>query len=150
MPDFLAETYAPRDAPGTAAPRPDDLARAAAQASGPSAPVRFLGAVVVPDEETCFCLYQAPSAGAVREAMTRAGLRPERITRAVTVRPPRTRPGPGPGAQATARPPAPSPDRQGTSSGPQFPASASTGRHHELPASPNSHPGQAPPQIRMS
>jgi hypothetical protein len=30
--------------------------------------------------------YQAPSAGAVRAAVTRAGLRPERITQAVTVR----------------------------------------------------------------
>jgi hypothetical protein len=82
MPEFLAETYAP----GTAALRADDLALAAEQVSRPGAPVRFLGAVVVPEEETCFCLYEAPSAGAVRAAMTRARLQPERITQAVTIR----------------------------------------------------------------
>ena len=92
MPEFLAETYTQRDAPETAAPRPADLARAAGQASAPGAPVRFLGAIIVPGEETCFWLYQAPTAAAVRAAMA-AGLDAERITPAVTLRPPRpTRP----------------------------------------------------------
>jgi hypothetical protein len=70
MPEFLAETYTPRGTPGTdtAAARPGDIARAAGQASAPGAPVRFLHAIVVPAEETCFWLYQAPSAGAVRAA----------------------------------------------------------------------------------
>jgi len=63
MPEFLAETYTPRLA---AAPCAGDVARAAAPASGPQAPVRFLGAITVPEEETCFWLYQAPSAAAVR------------------------------------------------------------------------------------
>ena len=116
MPEFLAETYAP----GTAAPGADDLALTADQLSRRGAPVRFLGAVVVPDEETCFCLYQAPSAAAVREAMTRAGS----------------------GAQATTRPPAPSPDPLGTSARPpQFPASTSSGRQHDVPASTHGPPG---------
>jgi hypothetical protein len=87
MPEFLAETYTPRKGPGAAAPSAADLTRAAAQASGPGAPVRFLGAVIVPGEETGFWLYQAPAAAAVRAAMTAAGLRPERITPAVTIRP---------------------------------------------------------------
>lgn len=96
MGEFLAETYAPRDAPGTAAPRAGDLARAAAHASGPGAPVRFLGAIIVPGEETGFWLYQAPTAEAVRAAMAAAGLRAERITPAVTIAPPRpARPGGG-------------------------------------------------------
>jgi hypothetical protein len=88
MPEFLAETYAPRGAPGTPGPSAADVARAADQASRPGIAVRFLGAVVVPEEETCFCLYQAPSAAAVRAAMTGARLRPERITPAVLIRPP--------------------------------------------------------------
>jgi len=50
----------------------------------------------VPEEETCFYLYRALSAGAVRAAMTGAGLRPERITQAVTITPPQTHPGPAP------------------------------------------------------
>ena len=87
MPEFLAETYTPRDAPGTAAADAGDLARAAAHAGGPGAPAQFLGAIIVPGEETGFWLYQAPDADAVRAAMTAAGLRPERITPAVTIWP---------------------------------------------------------------
>jgi hypothetical protein len=97
MPEFLAETYTPRGAPRRTPP----TSRAAEQADGLGGPVRFPGAIVVPEEETCFWLYQAPSAAAVRAAMTAAGLRPERITEAVAI-----------------RPPAPSPDRPGTCSGP--------------------------------
>jgi Nickel responsive protein SCO4226-like len=92
MPEFLAETYAPRDAPGDTTPHAADIVLAAGQASEHRAPVRFLGAILVPDEETCFWLYQAPSADAVRAAMTRARLRPERITPAVPIRPPEARP----------------------------------------------------------
>jgi hypothetical protein len=88
MPEFLAETYTPRLSPGTPAPSVADVARAAEQASQPGAPVCFLRAIVVPEEETCFWLYQAPSAAAVRAAMTQARLRPERITEAVSIRPP--------------------------------------------------------------
>jgi hypothetical protein len=90
MPEFLAETYTPRLA---AAPCAGDVARAAAQASGPQAPVQFLGAVAVPEEETCFWLYQAPTTAAVCAAMTAAGLRPERIMQAVALRPPTPTPG---------------------------------------------------------
>ena len=88
MPEFLAETYTPRDAVSAGAPGAGDLARAAEQASGPGAPAHFLGAIAVPGEEICFWLYQAPTAGAVRAAMTAAGLHPERITEAVALRPP--------------------------------------------------------------
>jgi hypothetical protein len=88
MPEFLAETYTPRPAPGTPVPCASDVARAAEHASGPGAPAWFLGAVAVAEEETCFWLYQAPSAAAVHAAMTAAGLRPERIMQAVAIRPP--------------------------------------------------------------
>ena len=105
MPEFLAETYTPRDADSAGAPGAGDLARAAEQASGPGAPAHFLGAIAVPGEEICFWLYQAPTAGAVRAAMTAAGLQPERITPAVSIRPP------DPALAPTARPAAaPSPD----------------------------------------
>jgi hypothetical protein len=96
MPEFLAETYTPRDVADTTVRRAGAIALAADQVSQPGAPVRFLGAVVVPGEETCFCLYQAPTADAVRAAMTAAGLRPERVSPAVTLRPPRARPGQAP------------------------------------------------------
>jgi hypothetical protein len=103
MPEFLAETYAPCEGLGTAAP--GDIARAADQVSRPAAPVRFLGAVAIPAEETCFWLYEAPSADAVRAAMSAARLHPERITPAVTLRPPPpARPG---GGAAVGTPPPP-------------------------------------------
>jgi hypothetical protein len=85
MPEFLAEAYAP--------PR---RRRAAEEARQPGAPVRFLGAIAVPGEEICFWLYQAPTAGAVRAAMTRAGLRCDRITPAVCISLPPARLGPAP------------------------------------------------------
>jgi hypothetical protein len=90
MPEFLAETYAPAGAPGAAgaaAPRAADIALAADPVSQDRTPVRFLGAIAVPGEETCFYLFESPSAGAVRAAMTRAGLKPDRITPAVSIRP---------------------------------------------------------------
>jgi hypothetical protein len=108
MPEFLAETYAPRDVPDTAAPDAVGAALAAGQASQPGAPVRLLDAILVPGEEICFWLYQAPSAAAVRAAMTAAGLRPERITPAVSIRPPDPAASPAAGPAATS---CPDPDR---------------------------------------
>jgi len=91
MPEFVAETYAPRDVPSAA-----DIALAAGQASQRGGAVRFLGAVLVPDEQTCFWRYQARSAAVVRLAMIRARLRPGRITLAVPVGPPDACPDPAP------------------------------------------------------
>jgi len=96
MPEFVAETYAPRDVLGAAAARAADIALATGRASQRGGAVRFLGVILVPDEETCFWRYQAPSAGVVRLAMIRARLRPGRITPAVPVGPPDARPDPAP------------------------------------------------------
>jgi hypothetical protein len=85
MPEFLAETYTPRGAPDIAAVAAGDITPATDQVSEETAAVRLLGAIVVPDEETCFYLYQAPSADAVLEAMTRARLQPGRITQAMSI-----------------------------------------------------------------
>jgi hypothetical protein len=103
MPEFLAETYTFLLAPGIPALCAADVARAAAHAAGPQGPAWFLSAVAIPEEETCFWLYQAPSAAAVRVAMTAAGLHPERITEAVALRPPA--PAPGTPGTPTSRPP---------------------------------------------
>lgn len=42
-------------------------------------PVRYLRSTFVPAEEKCFCLFEGPSAEAVKEANERAGLPYERI-----------------------------------------------------------------------
>jgi hypothetical protein len=41
-------------------------------------------AIYVPEDDIAFYLFEGSSADAVRDAMTRAGLRPDRITEAVS------------------------------------------------------------------
>lgn len=83
MAEFLVEAYVPRsDMAG--AERGAERARAAAeQLSGAGEPVRYVRSIFVPEDETCFYLFEAVSAGAVRKAAERAALRVERITSAV-------------------------------------------------------------------
>ena len=52
MPEFLIETYIPRDAPDVAALRAGDAALAAEQARQEGAQIRFLHAIFVPEDET--------------------------------------------------------------------------------------------------
>lgn len=83
MPEFLVEQYVSQvDAAsgdsGTAWAR-----RAAAELNGEGTGVRYLHSILVPGDETCFHLYEAGSADAIRKAARRAGLRFERISEAV-------------------------------------------------------------------
>jgi len=103
MPEFLAETHTFLIAPGIPALCAADVARAAVHATGSGASAWFLGAVAIPEEEACFWLYKAPTAHAVRAAMTAAGLRPERITEAMAIRSPA--PAPARSGTPTSRPP---------------------------------------------
>ncbi len=76
MPSFLVEVYAPRSA------RLGELeaaARAAAQAANG---VRYLESIFVPEDETCFHLFDGPSAERVCEAARRSALVVQRISRA--------------------------------------------------------------------
>ena len=83
MPRYLAELYLPMAAPG-------DLEKAAARASTAAeemsragSTVRYLRSIFVPEDETWFLLYEAPSAAAVVEAGARAGISIERVADAV-------------------------------------------------------------------
>lgn len=59
-------------------------ARLAAEAlTREGTPVRYLRFIFVPDDETCFHLYEAPSVDAVREAALRAAVPVERIAEAL-------------------------------------------------------------------
>jgi hypothetical protein len=76
---FLLESYVPK----VAEPAPGELTRrldTAAQALGSE--VRYVRAIFVPEDETCFYFFEGPSAEAVRLVAARAGLRYERILRA--------------------------------------------------------------------
>ena len=85
MSEFLVETYAPHETPTAAARHAEDVSLAADQASETGPDVRFLRAVFVPEDDISFYLFEASSAAAVRDAMTRAGLRPDRITEAFSI-----------------------------------------------------------------
>jgi Protein of unknown function (DUF4242) len=78
---YLAEFYLPAGASLTGVAR---QARAgAAQAARTGAQVRFIQAVFVPHDESCFALYQASSAEEVTAAGALAGLEYDRVVEAL-------------------------------------------------------------------
>jgi hypothetical protein len=87
MAEFLIETYASRETANAVAMQVREIARAAKLMGEHGTDVRFLLAIFVPEEETCFYLYQSPSADAVREAATRARLPFEGVTGAISIAP---------------------------------------------------------------
>jgi hypothetical protein len=85
MPRYVVERHLPgftgEQLPGAAA-----LAKSAsAEMSGEGTPVRYLRSTFIPGEDKCFCLFEAESAEAVKEANERAGLPFERVQEAVLV-----------------------------------------------------------------
>ena len=82
---FLVETYAACETPGAAAQHAERVSLAAAQVSAVTGEVRLLHAIYVPEDELALYLFESTSADAVREAMTRAGLRLDRITEATQI-----------------------------------------------------------------
>ena len=83
MPEFLVELYVPRGG-GEAVARSVRLARlAAGELSREGRAVQCLRSIFVPDDETCFLLYEAASADDVVEAARRASLSFDRVALAV-------------------------------------------------------------------
>jgi hypothetical protein len=64
------------------------LSEAAAELRNEGMPVRYLGSTIVPEDEACFCQFDAPSEAAVAEANRRAGVPVSRIVAAVSVNAP--------------------------------------------------------------
>jgi hypothetical protein len=81
--EFLVELYAARDdAPGLA--RCAERARRVAERlDGDGTPVRYLRSIFMPEDETCFLLYEAASREVVHAAATQAELTFDRIIEAV-------------------------------------------------------------------
>jgi hypothetical protein len=79
MSEFLVETYAPRDTASALARRVEEFCLAAEQVGEKGADVRLQRAIPVPEDETCFYMSESSAARAVREAVRRAGLQPDRI-----------------------------------------------------------------------
>ena len=82
MAEYLLEVYAAQtDSQGVdAAAR---RARAAARALASEGPdVRYVRCIFVPEDETCFYVYEADSVGTVQEVARRAGLAVDRVVEA--------------------------------------------------------------------
>jgi hypothetical protein len=65
-----------------------DAARASAaskEQAETGATVRYLGSTLIPSDETCFALFEAPSAEDVRRLLKRASLPYDRIVEAVRI-----------------------------------------------------------------
>jgi hypothetical protein len=81
---YLAEFYISRTRPNVA-----DVARrarsAAEQLTREGTPIRFLRAIFLPDDESCFALYEAGSLDAVADAGARAELAFDRIRPAAAI-----------------------------------------------------------------
>jgi hypothetical protein len=83
MTEFLVECYVSRTDGGAVARSVENAQLAAHQLSSEGTPVRCLRSIFVPEDETCFFLYEAASADVVREAVRRAALPFERVTQAI-------------------------------------------------------------------
>lgn len=59
--------------------------RTTAEMTSEGKPVRYLRSTFIPGEDKCFCLFEAASPEAVREANVRAGLPLERIVEAAHI-----------------------------------------------------------------
>jgi len=84
MPSYLVETYLARGEAGVRAAR-ERRARSAAEglAQGPTR-VRFDRSIHIPEDEICFYVFDAPSAGDAALVARRAGLDPIRVVEAVS------------------------------------------------------------------
>jgi hypothetical protein len=82
MGEFIAEAYvARRDAAAVEAGA--NRTRAVAdELTRQGCSIRFLRTIFVPEDETCFYLFEASSASVVRDVGDQAGVRFEHVTRA--------------------------------------------------------------------
>jgi hypothetical protein len=83
MAEFLIEIYVTRDGETAAQRHAERARRAAAELTSEGTPVCCRWSAFVPEDETCFLLYEAPSLAAVEEAARRADLRCDHISGAV-------------------------------------------------------------------
>jgi hypothetical protein len=85
--EFLVEFYVARTDDAAVA-RCSQGAREAAEAfAREGTRIRYVRSLFVPEDETCFCIYEADSADAVLAAARRAGLPADHITELFTHEP---------------------------------------------------------------
>ena len=80
MSEFLLEFYLPRGNERGAAADSESARMAAETLARSGREIRFCRLIFLPDEETCFVLFEADSAELVRDAALLAKLPPDRIS----------------------------------------------------------------------
>ena len=80
---YLVERYLPGTTAADVAATVELVESTTAQMATEGIPVRYLGATFVPEDETCFCEFEAHSREAVERANERANVRFARILPAV-------------------------------------------------------------------
>ena len=83
MPRYLVESYIPRSRAREARAAGRDARRAAEELAREGTPVRYVRTTLLPDDETCFHIFEAASEEAVGEACRRAGIATGRIVAAI-------------------------------------------------------------------
>jgi hypothetical protein len=82
---YVAEAYTSRSSRTDLKAIAERATAAAAAITAPGRPVRYMRTVFLPDDETCFHLFEADAAEQVRQAVRRAGIECERIVQAEQV-----------------------------------------------------------------
>ena len=80
---YLVEAYVPRAHAAEARAAGSRAREAAAELSREHVSIRYVRTMFLPEDETCFHLFEASSAEVVAEAGKRAGIRPARIVSAI-------------------------------------------------------------------
>jgi hypothetical protein len=83
MPEFLVELYASRVDAAAVDRGAARARRAAEELSREGTPVRYVRSIFVPDDETCFLLYEATRVEDVEEAARRASLPFDHVAHAI-------------------------------------------------------------------
>lgn len=81
--EFVVELYLARSNASAVGSHGESARRAATELSEEGTHVRYVRSIFVPEDETCFLLYEADSEAAVREAAARAALPFDRVSEAV-------------------------------------------------------------------
>jgi Nickel responsive protein SCO4226-like len=79
MPSYLIEVYLPRSRADDARASGHRARTAAEQLASEGIPIRYVRTMYLPEDETCFHLFEAPTPAIVEEASRRAALGHTRI-----------------------------------------------------------------------
>jgi hypothetical protein len=86
MPEFLVELYVPQTDGGAVESKARSARLAALELTREGRSVQYVRSIFVPEDETCFFLYEAATAGDVEEAARRASLAFDHVALAIAAR----------------------------------------------------------------